>query len=425
MISNLRYPKSAAALERAERVIPLGAQTFSKSKLAHPHDSPLFLVRGNGARVYDVDGNEYVDCIMGLLPIILGYCDPDVDSAIEAQLKNGISFSLSTELEAEVAETMCRLIPCAEMVRFGKNGSDVTTAAVRLARAVTRRDLVFSSGYHGWADVFVGGDPLRGLGVPRSTAEQTVRYDHGDTRILDDIRKSAPACVIIEPETNPAWMLQLRQVCDEMGVILIFDEIITGFRWHIGGAQKLYGITPDLATFGKAMGNGMPINALVGSRELMKHFAPPDNIFFSGTFQGETLSLAAARATLAKLERLAVPTIINEEACSIHTTINGYINKLELQGCVKIGNLPIPRFTFKDGRLKTLFQSEMARNGVLSLGTINLSYAHCKPSTRYAIDGAIYASLTTIRQALIAGTVDNLVEGRLIPALSNLRGEEW
>lgn len=421
----MRYPKSAAALARAEAVIPLGAQTFSKSKVAHPHDHPLFLTQGLGANVWDVDGNKYVDCIAGLLPIILGYRDSDVDFAIKAQLDKGISFSLSTELEADVAETLCRLIPCAEKVRFGKNGSDVTAAAVRLARAYTGRDMVLSSGYHGWADTFVGPDPLRGAGVPSVIAEQTRVYRHGDYRIIDDILKDAAACVIIEPETDVEWMGALRRACTATGTVLIFDEIITGFRWGTGGAQQRYYITPDLATFGKAMGNGMPINALVGRNDIMAKLAPPNNIFYSGTFQGETLSLAAAKATLNAIISYGVPSVLEGLGCGIAHEIDSRIRRLDLSDQVRIGMGIIPRFWFKDARIKTLFHMEMARLGVLCLGSINLSLAHNRPSVIDTIDKAVGESLETIKKALVAGTVDNLVEGHIISSTGNVRGEPW
>ena len=258
--------------------------------------------------MWDVDGNEYIDLVGALLPNILGYRDPTVDEAIRTQLSSGISFSLATELEAELSETLCRLIPSAEMVRLGKNGTDVTTAAVRLARAYTRRDLVFSSGYHGWGDWSVAWDDNRIRGVPWAVAAQTVPFEYGDHRVFDLIKKEEFAAVVVEPETNPEYLRELQSACVLSGTLLIFDEIITWPRWGLSGAQGAYGVTPDLTCISKAIANGMPISALVGKRFVMEDM---EKISYSGTFFGETLSIAAAITTIKKLEagkRNAKPT---------------------------------------------------------------------------------------------------------------------
>ena len=300
-----KHSMSQVILMEAKDVIPLGTQTFSKSHLQYPLEAPLFVTHGNGGLVYDVDGNEYVDLVGGLLPNILGYRDPDVDWAIRDQLNAGISFSVATELEGRLARMLRDAIPCAEMSRFGKSGTDVTSAAVRLARYVTGRDRILSSGYHGWADWCIANDPVRNNGVPRDVEKLTEIIKHGD---LDEaerhLRSKLYACIIVEPEENPAYLKKLREICSDTSTLLIFDEIITGFRFGLGGAQETYGITPDLATFGKAMANGMPISALVGLKKYMRHM---DDICFSGTFFGETLSLAAAIATLKKLRTESVP----------------------------------------------------------------------------------------------------------------------
>lgn len=301
------FERSNALYERALKTIPLASQTFSKSSnIFVKGAAPLFLDRGEGACVWDVDGNRYIDFVLGLMPVILGYRDQDVDNAIAAQLQRGISFSLATELEVELAELLVDIIPCAEMVRFGKNGSDATSAAIRLARAYTGRDRIAVCGYHGWHDWYIG-TTTRDRGVPRAVKELSAAFPFNDATVLADLLKSAPdqyAAVILEPagaaEPAPGFLQAVQQITQRHGAILVFDEIVTGFRVAMGGAQEKYGVTPDLACFGKSLGNGMPISAIVGRRDIMRLM---EDIFYSGTFGGEALSLAAALATVKKLKK--------------------------------------------------------------------------------------------------------------------------
>ncbi len=302
-----RYDKSNAFFARAKKTIPLASQTFSKSSQQWVEGAaPLFLQSGKGCRVTDLDGNTYIDYVMGLLPVVLGYCDPDVDNAIRAQLDEGITFSLAHPKEAALAERLVELIPCAEMVRFGKNGSDVTTGAIRLARAHTGRSKVAICGYHGWHDWYIG-TTTRSLGVPNAVRDLSANFPYNDAAALERLLKAEPesfAAVILEAGGTqvpaPGFLQRLRELTTHYGVVLVFDEVITGFRLHLAGAQAHYGVTPDLACFGKAMGNGMPISALVGRAEIMRKI---EDIFFSTTFGGEVLSIAAALATIDKLQR--------------------------------------------------------------------------------------------------------------------------
>ena len=411
------YQSSKKLLQRAEGVIPLGCQTFSKSKISYPEDAPLYLDSGSGPYVYDIDGNEYIDCVAGLLPVILGYCDDDVDSAIKDQLNKGISFSLGTKLEIEVAERLVQFIPCAEMVRFGKNGSDVTNAAIRLARLHTGRDYIISSGYHGWADSFVAGDGLRGGGVPTGVAKYTYHLTHGDIKnAVEWIESKQFACIIVEPEGDIEFLARIRSACDKTGTILIFDEVITGFRWALGGAQQFYGITPDLACFGKAMGNGMPINAVVGKREIMQRMVPPGNIFYSGTFQGETLSLAAAQATMAKIERLGV--------IPLWVLGDKIYMALKDQSFLKPKNGPIVRVSFNDLETRTLYQQAMIDRGILFNGTsFNIMFTHSKVIDRI-VDIINYVN-KYVQDAIDSDTVKNKIRGRVIESASKIREEYW
>jgi len=365
------FERSQALLARTTRTIPCGSQTYSKSAVHFPAGaSPLYISHGDGARVFDVDGHDYVDLVGALLPVILGYRDCDVDHAVRRQINSGYSFSLATKLEAELAEKLCDLIPCAEMVRFGKTGTDVTTAAVRLARAYTGRDYVYSKGYHGWADWSIS--PYNEMGVPKPVSDLTVQLGLGH-----DPRSAA--AIIVESNANdasPKTLHLLRRFCDENDIILIFDEIKTGFRIHMGGAQALYGVTPDLACFGKAMGNGVPISALAGRKDLMKMIEPEGGAFFSGTFFGDTIGLTAALATIKKMEEKNVILSLNQIAALINNGIDqsGLRGEVDFSG---VGNLTSVKF--RDSDIKALYIQEMAQMGVLTLGEHGISYAFREP----------------------------------------------
>ena len=379
------FERSEAWLETARRLIPFGAQTFSKSHLQFPPGaSPLFLSHGDGARVFDIDGNDYVDLVNAILPVVLGYRDPDVDLAIREQLDNGISFSLATTLEYELAENLNQLIPCAEMVKFGKSGTDVTTAAVRAARAYTSRDMVITTGYHGWADWSMC-TTSRNAGIPTEVLDSNLCLTYGDTERFEQVFRAigdTVAAIIVEPEGKPEFLRWLRLMCDKHGIVLIFDEVITGFRWSMGGAQKFYNVTPDMATFGKAMANGMPLSAVVGRRDIMKKFEPPDNIFYSGTMFGETLSLAASLATIKKMQRQNVIQHLWKVGADINLMMERMLDKHDLHEVVAIqGEFPRRSVTFKDhdkataNQLRTLFMQTMIQNGVLIIGSNNVSWS--------------------------------------------------
>jgi glutamate-1-semialdehyde 2,1-aminomutase len=382
-----RYRRSEELLERALRTIPLGSQTFSKSKTQYPFDvSPYFITRGKGSRVWDADCNEYIDFVSSLCAITLGYNDPDVTAAVRAQLDDGIIFSLPHPLEMQVAEKIVEIVPCAEMVRFGKNGSDATTGAVRLARAYTGRDHVAVCGYHGWQDWYIG-STARNKGVPQATRDLThpFTYNNIDSlqKVFSDHRDNV-AAVIMEPmnavEPSDGFLEKVKDLTHKNGAVFIFDETITGFRFANGGAQELFNVIPDLATFGKGLANGYPVSAVVGKEEIM-HQA--EEVFFSFTFGGETLSLAAAMASLTKLRTQPVVRTIWEQGKKVIDGTTALISKHGIGPAITTGGKPCWSFllfqdtpTCTQWELKTLFLQEVFARGILTIGTHNMSYAH-------------------------------------------------
>jgi glutamate-1-semialdehyde 2,1-aminomutase len=381
------FEKSEALLARAERVIPLGSQTFSKSRTQYPAGvSPFFLERGEGCRVWDVDGNEYVDFVNALASITLGYKDSDVDRAVRAQLDSGVILSLPHPLETEVAELICEMVPCAEMVRFGKNGSDATAGAIRIARAATGRDLVAVCGYHGWQDWYIG-STARNRGVPEATRALTHGFQYNDVASLEQLVAAHPgkfAAIILEPMNvawpEPGFLEAIRQIATREGAVLVFDETITGFRFANGGAQQLFAVTPDLACFGKGLANGYPVSAVAGRRDLMMLM---EEVFFSFTFGGEMLSLAAAKAVLEKLRREPVLETIAARGARLASGLENLIEAHQLASIFAVKGHPSWSFlSISDApgatmfEIKTLLMQELHQRGFLSVGTHNLSLAH-------------------------------------------------
>lgn len=392
-----RYRKSEEFLARAERSIPLGSQTFSKSKTQYPFGvSPYFVQRGKGSRVWDIDGNEYIDFINGLAAVTLGYSDPDVTAAVRAQLDDGVIFSLPHPLETEIAERIVDMVPCAEMVRFGKNGSDATAGAIRLARAFTDRDHVAVCGYHGWQDWYIG-STARNRGVPKATRALTHAFAYNDLASLESVFRKHPggfAAVILEPmnvaDPTPGFLQGVKDLAHRHRALLVFDETITGFRFSNGGAQELFGVTPDLATFGKGIANGYALSAVAGRADVMKLM---EEVFFSFTMGGETLSLAAAKATLDKLRREPVTAKLAALGRAALGRTAAVIRDNNLGDVITVSGHPSWGFLnirdaggYTSFEIKTLFLQETFARGVLTLGTHNVSYAHSEADVDRLID---------------------------------------
>lgn len=387
---------SLALLERAKRVIPTCTQTFSKGPNQWVRGiSPHYLARGEGAWVWDVDGNKYLDYLMALGPIILGYGNRRVIDAAERQLRDGTVFSQMHPLEVEVAELLVDTIPCAEMVRFAKNGSDATTGAVRAARAYTGRDHIAFCGYHGWHDWYIG-TTTRNKGVPSAVAALSHGFAYNDIESLKKVFAAHPgaiAAVVMEPlgveEPLPGFLEAVRELCTASGAVLIFDEIVTGFRVHVKGAQAHYGVTPDLACFGKAMANGFPLAAVVGHRDIMMTF---DEIFFSGTFGGEAMSLAACKATIEEIKDKDVIAHNWRVGKSLRAGLDDLIERYGLQDVVRLTGLPV-RFivTFPgcDEREALIRRSyvmqECVKRGLLYFGHHNICFAHDEPEIDFTL----------------------------------------
>ncbi len=386
-LMSTRYQKSEALLSRARKVIPLGSQTFSKSITQYPLGvSPYFATHGRGAHLWDADGHEYVDFVNALCAVTLGYGDPDVTNAVAEQLANGTIYSLSHEIETTVAEQIIAMVPSADMARFGKNGSDATAGAIRIARAHTGRDHVLACGYHGWQDWYIG-STSRDKGVPAATRALTHRFPYNDldalVRAIDEHRDQI-AAIIMEPMNielpKPGYLQAVREIASRENIVLVFDETITGFRFAKGGAQELFGVTPDLTTLGKGIANGFPLSAVCGRREIMMEM---EEVFFSFTMGGETLSLAAAHATLAKLEREPVLATMRRRGTRL---VDGLRERLVRHRSEFFGSVSgDPTWSFlllRDAptatawELKTLFQQEMFSRGILTIGSHNMSYAH-------------------------------------------------
>lgn len=407
-----RYAQSFKQLERAEKVIPLGAQTVSKSRLTLPPGiAPLYATHAEGCRIWDVDGNEYVDLVSGLAAVNIGYGDPEIGAAVIAQVSQGVTISLAHPIEAEVAELIVDLVPSAEMVRFGKNGSDATSAAIRVARGFTGRDHVIVCGYHGWHDWYIGTAPTRNLGVPADVAALAHAVPFNDlTAVEVELQRNPTAAIIMEVMTlewpNPGYLEGVRELSTKYGAVLVFDEMVTGFRFANGGAQEYFGVTPDLSTFGKGMANGYPLSAIVGRRDLMMVL---EKAFFTGTFAGELLSLTAAKVVLERIKNTDVISQIAKKGERLTEMVNAVIDHTGASDVVSLQGHPAWMFLVWNPELgdaladlKILFMQEMSKCGVLMIATHNVMSAH---------DDEAFATIARAYEETLPIILDALAKG--------------
>ncbi|MDD5397534.1 MAG: aminotransferase class III-fold pyridoxal phosphate-dependent enzyme [Dehalococcoidia bacterium] len=409
-MNSLNVSKSLALLPKVESIIPYASQTFSKGYRYFPLGvSPIFFQKARGSLVEDVDGNRYIDWVCGLGPITLGWNNHTVNHAIEAQLKDGITFSLPHPLEYEVAKELTEIIPSAEMVRFCKTGSEATQAAIRAARAVTGRYHIAFWGYHGWHEWYACSTERNG-GIPPEYAQYMHPFQYNNLKSLENIlNKHECAAVIMEPmtttEPDALFLSGVQDMARHYGAVLIFDEMVTGFRWDLGGAQRLFNITPDMSTFGKGIANGMPLACVVGSKKYMSAF---NDVFFSGTFSGECLSLAAALATI----RVMRTKPVNHHIWDIGNRLREQLEDGNFETSGYSCRFAITtKFTEEE---KALFLQEVFRHGVFvhSSLVLNTSFAHSVSDADYSASVMVRA-LNVVEGARRKGTVKDLLQGQV------------
>ena len=398
--------KSDEYYNRALGLIPTVTQTLAKGPGQWVKGiAPKYLQKGKGSHVWDVDGNEYIDYLMGVGPLSLGYAYPKIDAAIKKQLEDGITFSMMHPLEVEVAELIREIIPNAESVRYSKTGADSTSAAIRLARAFTGRNKILCCGYHGWHDWYIS-VTARNNGIPEAVQAMSFTFNYNDIDSLKNSLDDDVAAVILEPvvflEPKNNFLHKVAELCEANGTVLIFDEMWTGFRMALGGAQEYFGITPDLATYSKAVANGMPISILTGKKKIMD--LADEDIFFYTTFGGEALSLAATKATIEELREKNVPKFLDEQGKKLKDGYNLIAQKLGMNYTKAIGYNWRSMATFDESAgdplvQKSLMQQEMIKRGILWQGFFNMSYSHTDEDVKYTLQ-ALEESLSFLKKSI-------------------------
>ena len=409
---NQDYPiiiESEKLFERAKGLMPAFAQTLAKGPTQYVDGvAPKYLRRAKGARVWDVDGNEYLDYNSAIGPISLGYGYDAVDDAVRRQLEDGIVFSLIHPLEVEIAELVREVIPNAESVRFAKAGAEATSAAVRLARAYTGRDKVLCCGYHGWHDWYIG-ITARNYGVPQAVKDLVFTFNYNDMDSVMAALDEDTACVILEPMTfdfpKDDFLARLKAACEANGTLLIFDEMWTGFRWALGGAQEYFGVTADLACYSKAIANGMPLAVLAGRADVMALL--DEQVFFFTTFGGEALSLAAAGATIRELRDKNVPADLARKGQKLMDGYNEIASELGIRDITHCKGHPARGMIVYDDKggqsllMKSLVQQELIKRGILWSGFHNMCYSHTEADLDYTLI-AYGEALAELKSALEA-----------------------
>jgi len=423
--------RSIALTKRAEAVIPGVAQVISRRpRRAASGVSPAFAERAKGCRIWDVDGNEYIDWTSAVGPIILGYADDVVDGAVKEQISKGSIYSILHESEVELAEELVRIIPSAEMVRFAKGGGEACTVAVRIARGVTRRDKVLFSGYHGWHDWYLAANlspnsldnhlfpGIEPIGVPRALEGTAIPFEYDNLNMLEDLLKANDgevACIIMEPMRSEipseGYLQGVRELATKHGVALIFDEVSSGFRIALGGVQEYSGVTPDMSVFAKAISNGYPMGAVVGSREFM---APAEQMFISSAYWDDAVGVAAALATLKELQRRNAVEYISRIGEQFKERINRAAADAGLDAeAYGIAAHPGIRFNLEDSAkqklVQTLFVQENAKQGIILSAGPFFNCSHDDEALELT-ENAVRESFSVIRQGLESDGLEDLLE---------------
>ncbi|MBN9110108.1 MAG: glutamate-1-semialdehyde 2,1-aminomutase [Pseudonocardia sp.] len=434
------FRRSSVLQAELHRVVPGGAHTFAKGSDQYPEGMAPVLRRGSGARVWDVDGNEFVEYGMGMRGVTLGHCFEPVLAAVRDVLERGISFSRPTDLELAAAQDFLSIVPGADMVKFCKNGSDATSAAVRLARGATGRDVVAMCGdqpYFSAQDWFVGTLPIS-TGVPDAVRSLVRQFRYNDLGSLAAVLEAEPvACVILEAATAlaepaPGYLEGVRALCDKHGAVMVLDETITGFRWALGGAQAVYGVRPDLSTWGKAMGNGFPIAALAGRRDLMElgglDTDRPRVFVLSSTNGAETVSLAAFRAVVAAYRDGDPVATMEARGAELAEGVNQAAAEAGIAEFLDVVGRPscqIFRTADATGTpsqaMRTLYLQENLLRGVLGQSYV-ISAAHTRADVEQTVEAA-RAAMAAYRKALETGRPDELFDGRPVAPAHRLMAE--
>ena len=418
----MKFDRSKALQEKAHRLIPGGCHTYAKGDDQFPQQGPGFIVRGEGCHSWDVDGNEFIEYGMGLRSVTLGHAYPEVLAAAEKAMRDGSNFTRPAPLEVECAEKLLSFVPAADMVKFTKDGSTATSAAMLLARACTGRDRVILCGdhpffsYDGW---FMGTTEVD-AGVPESVKALTSTFPYDDLEGLRALFAAHPgeiAAVILEPtrgqDPSPGFFEGLRKLCTDEGALLVLDEMITGFRWHLGGGQAYVGVEPDLSCWGKAMANGFALSALAGKREYMERgglYHDKERVFLLSTTHGaETHALAAGVATMEVYRREPVIEHLWAQGEKLQAGLTAVADELGVSDHFEVVGKPCClAFATRDPdgqpsqAYRTLFLQETIARGVI-MPSLVLSYSHTDSDLERTVE-AVRGALGVYRDALEEGT---------------------
>ncbi|PPC88447.1 MAG: glutamate-1-semialdehyde 2,1-aminomutase [Hyphomicrobium sp.] len=422
------FSRSRALREKAHHLIPGGAHTYAKGDDQFPELAPGFIARGSGSHVWDIDGNEFIEYGMGLRAVTLGHAHKAVLTAVARELSSGCNFTRPSPLEVECAETLLDMIPAADMAKFCKDGSAATSAALKIARAYTGRDHVAICAEHPFFstyDWFMGTTPMN-AGVPDAIRQLTLKFHYNDLSSVSALFSSHPgkiACLMLEPsrleEPHDGFLDELKRLCHANGALLVFDETITGFRWHNGGGQTYYNVAPDLSCFGKALANGFSVSALAGKREYMRlggidHTDRARVFLLSTTHGAETHSLAAAIATMHVYQNEPVIEALDRQGRRLKLGLQEAVVRHGLQRYVQVVGKPCCQFfnaLDRDGRpsqaFRTLLMQETIRKGILAPSLV-VSYAHSDDDIARTVDAFDNAFSVYVR-ALSDGVEQHLV----------------
>ena len=425
----MKFTKSLELQKKFNNIIPGGSHTYAKGDDQYPEFMPIYIDRGNGCHTWDIDGNEYIEYGMGSRTVTLGHnFEPTVKAAYTQMLK-GNNFVRPAKIEFECAEIFLNMIDSAEMVKFAKNGSDVTNGALKIARAYTGRDMIGICANHPFFSVddwFIGTTPMDS-GIPESTKKMSTKFFYNDLESIEKMFAEFPnqiACIILEPEKyappKDDFLNKAKEICHNNGALFILDEMITGFRWHNGGAQKVYNVDPDMTTFGKAMGNGFAIAALAGKKEFMHLggiYHKKERLFLISTTHGaENHALAATIATMKFYQQNDVVGVLNEQGRKLKEGVNKASQELGIEDKISIiGPNCCSVYTTRDGDgnpsqpFRTLFMQEQLKRGLLMPSSI-VSYSHTDKDISDTVE-RMHDAMVVYKKALEEG-VDKYLIGR-------------